>query len=109
MPVNDCRIVSVLTPPNNTVNPGRQIKCVFTRISQVRGCAASTKITLDTNNTFSLKNGETKAVFISEGSHSLMLKANKINVQQFIVPDNCSEIDILIDNMDDIKSITAKA
>jgi len=45
----------------------------------------------------------------SEGIHSLVLKANRINVQQFIVPANCSEIDILIDNMDDIKSITARA
>ena len=37
-----------------------------------------------------------------------MLKANKVNIKDFIIPDNCSEIDILIDNLDDIKSITAK-
>ena len=50
----------------------------------------------------------TISVFISEGRHTIMLKANKVNVKDFIIPDNCSEIDILIDNLDDIKSITAK-
>ena len=109
VPVNDCKIVSVLTPPDNPVNSNRQIKCVFTRESRVRGCACSTKITLDTNINISLRNGETKTVFISGGRHTLVLKANKINVREFIVPDNCSEIDILIDNMDDIISITAKS
>ncbi len=37
-----------------------------------------------------------------------MLKANKITVRNFIIPDNCSENDILIDNLDEISSITAK-
>lgn len=108
VPVNNCSIVGVLTPPNNPVNPGRQIKCVLTRLSQVRGCACSTKITLDTNINFNLKNGETKTMLISEGRHSLVLKANRVNIQEFIVPANCSEIDILIENIDNIKSITAK-
>ena len=74
----------------------------------VKGCAASTKIRIDTNIDLSLKNGETKSVFITGGRHTIMLKANKVNVKDFIIPDNCSEIDILIDNLDDIKSITAK-
>ena len=106
--VDDCKVIGVLTPPAKPANPNRQIKCVFTRPNQFRGCAASTKITLDTNINFKLKNGETKAVFISEGVHSLVLKANRINIQQFIVPANCNEIDILIDHLDEIKSITAK-
>ena len=107
--VNDCKIIYVLTPPVNPANPARQIKCVFTRKSRVEGCACSTKITIDTVQTLKLKNGETKAVFISEGRHVLVLRANKIEAREFTVPDNCSEIDILIDNMDDIVSITAKA
>ncbi len=107
--VNDCKAVCVLTPPAKPANPGRQVKCVFTRPSQFSGCAGSTKVTLDTNIYFKLKNGESKTMYISEGIHSLVLKANRINVQQFIVPANCSEIDILLENLEDIKSITAKA
>ena len=108
MLLDDCRIVCVQTPQLNPVGSGRQIKCVLTRTSMFRGCAAPTKIRIDTNIDLSLKNGETKSVFISEGKHTIMLKINKIIVREFIIPDNCSEIDILIDNLDEIKSITAK-
>ena len=109
MLVNDCKIIGIQTPKINPVNPNRQIKCVLTRTSHFSGCACSTKIRIDTNIDLSLRNGETKAVFISEGRHTIMLKANKINIKEFIIPDNCSEIDILIDSLDEIKSITARA
>lgn len=108
MIVNDCRIVGVHIPQINPVNPGRQIKCVLTRTSLVRGCACATKIRIDSNIDINLRNGQTKSVFITEGRHMIMLKANKITVRDFIIPDNCSEIDILIDNLDEISSITAK-
>ena len=107
--INDCKIINVQILHNNSANSSRQIKCVLTRLSHVKGCAGSTKVMIDTDITFKLKNGETKAVFISGGRHTIVLKANKIEVRDFIVPDNCSEIDILIDNLDEIRSITAKA
>ena len=109
MLVDNCKIIGIQVPQSNPVNSNRQIKCVLTRTSLVRGCAASTKIRIDTNIDMSLRNGETKSVFIPEGRHTIVLKANKITVRDFIIPDNCSEIDILIDNLDEIKSITAKA
>lgn len=108
MLVDDCKIVGVHIPQNDPASASKQVKCVLTRTSMVKGCAASTKIRIDTNIDLSLKNGETKSVFITGGRHTIMLKANKVNVKDFIIPDNCSEIDILIDNLDDIKSITAK-
>ena len=106
--VNECGIICVYAPQNNPVSSNRQIKCVFTRTGRIVGCAGTTRIRIDTDINVNLKNGETKAVFISEGRHLLVIRANKIQTRELIVPDNCSEIDILIDNMDDISSITAK-
>ena len=106
--VQDCNIVSVSPLMNNSASSIRPVKCVFTRTSKFSGCAGTTRITIDNDINLSLKNGETKDVFISEGRHTLMVKANKVTVREFIVPDNCSEINILIDNLDEICSITAK-
>lgn len=106
--VQDSNIISVTSLKYNSASLDRPVKCVFTRTSKFRGCAGTTRITIDTDINLSLNNGGTSAVFISEGRHTLMVKANKVNVREFIVPANCSEIDILIDNMDDIVSITAK-
>ena len=106
--VSNCKILHVQRSWNNPMTSNRQIKCVFTRQSQFAGCAATTKILIDAVSLVTLKNGETKAVLISEGKHSLLIKCNKIEVREIVVPENCSELYIMIENVDNITSITAK-
>ena len=109
VPVNSGKIIEVQPHYANAQGmSNRQVKCVFTRTSQFKGCAGTTNIIIDGNIRVDLHNGETKETYISEGSHSIMVKANSINTTSFVVPANCNKISILIEDVDKISSIVAE-
>ena len=55
-----------------------------------------------------LNNGGTKEVYISEGRHSIMVKANSITTRDFVVPTNCNNVSIFIEDVDQIRSIVTE-
>ena len=106
--IDDCDILDIQPHFPKTVNSNSQVKCVFSRPSQFRGCAGTTKIVIDGELRLNLKNGETKEVLLSEGNHCLMLKANSIRVVDFVVPENSNKVIINLVDIDKIQSIVAE-
>jgi hypothetical protein len=108
VPINKGKILDVQSNSANSQVRNRQVKCVLSRKSQFKGCAGTTNIIIDGNIRVDLKNGGTKEVFISEGRHSLMVKANSISTRDFVVPENCNKVSIFIEDVDQVRSIVTE-
>ncbi len=108
VPIDECRIIDIQSLFYNQGDSNRQVKCILSRSSQFAGCACTTKITIDGTINVDLRNGGTKEVFISEGNHSIVARANGVYTSNFVVPENCKKVTIYIENMDKIRSIVVE-
>lgn len=106
--VNNCEVLDVRSHIPQASSSARQVKCVFTRSRQFKGCAGTTKIIIDGSVKVDLKNGETKETYLSEGNHSLLIKCNRIETKDFVVPENSNKVTFNIEDVDDIRSIVVE-
>lgn len=108
VPIGECNIIDVQSLSSNRGGSNRQVKCVLSRTGEFRGCLGTTHITIDGNINVELKNGGTKEVFLPEGNHTIMVKANGVTTRNFVIPEKCNKVSIFIENVDKIRSIVTE-